>query len=282
MTGYGHGPYGAGPYGVGFSGGRITWDTPTERLYETGLDRGVLYLNDGSAVPWNGLIGVEEAGGDSASPYYFEGRPFLWLQKVKDFAATINAYTYPDEFAAVMGVEEATYGMYLDSQMGDTFGLSYRTLIGDAINGTEVGYKIHLVYNATVVPSSISYGTLSDSVNPIEFSWDIKTVAMPVIGFYPTAHVILDTRHMSAEQLAELELMLYGDEETPATLPSPQEVLDLMEFGDSIVITDNGDGTWTAQGSYNNVFMVDDDEFQINNVDAVNHGDGTFTVSSTP
>lgn len=281
MTGYGLGRYGEGRYGYG-SAGRISWDNPIDRRYETGLDRGVLYLNNGSVIPWNGLTAVEEAGGESSSPYYIDGRPFLWLPKPKEFAATIKAYTYPDEFAEVMGLSQATYGMYLDSQMGDSFGLSYRTLVGDSINGVDAGYKIHLIYNATVAPTSASYTSLSNSVNPIEFSWEIQTVPMPIDGFRATAHVIIDTRYMTDEQITELEALLYGDDATSAYLPPPQEVLDLLQYGDTIIITDNGDGTWSAQGSYQNIHMIDEDTFQIENVDAVNHGDGTFTISSTP
>lgn len=281
MPGYGDGPYGFGPYGMGGIPGRISWDDVSDRKFETGLDRGVLYTNSGLVVPWNGLTAVDETGGESANAYFLDGRPFLYLPKPKEFAATIKAYTYPDEFSTIMGVAEITDGMYLDSQMGDTFGLSYRTLIGDMLNGTDAGYKIHLIYNASVVPPSRSYGTKSDTINPMEFSWDIQAVPVVVAGYRPTAHVVIDTSHMDATRLAEIETLLYGSETVSASLPSPQDLFDILHFGSEIIITDHGDGTWSAEGSYHNVYIVEYGIFRIENADAVDNGDGTFTISST-
>lgn len=261
---------------------RLNWSNPADRIYETGLDRGVLYPREGAAVVWNGLTGVDENGGESAAAYYVDGRPFLFLPKPKEFTATLRAYTYPDEFSAIMGVTEATDGMYLDSQMGDAFDLSYRTMIGNATQGDAFAYKIHLIYNATVAPSAISYQTASSDINPVEFSWDIQAVPVPVEGYRATAHIMIDTRHMDAEKLAAIEDILYGDADTAASLPDPQTVFDTLTYGDAIVIIDNGDGTWEAQGSYHNIYMIGDGIFQIDNVNAVDHGDGTYTVSSTP
>ena len=260
---------------------RLTWSDPESRQFETGLDRGVLYLKDGPAVPWNGLTSVDENGGESGAAYFIDGRPFLYLPKPKEFSASIKAYTFPDEFSSVMGVVEATDGMYLDSQMGDSFNLSYRTLIGNAVSGTEVGYKIHLIYNATVTPQTISYQSMSNDINPIDLSWDIQAVPVPVEGYRPTAHIIIDTRHMDPDRLVEIETLLYGDETTEASLPSPQTIYDTLSFGDAIIITDNHDGTWDAEGSYHNIYLIGDGVFQIDNVDAIFHGDGTFDISTT-
>lgn len=284
MAGYGSGPYGAGPYGTGLGGAaeKITWNDPTARYFETGLDRGVLYPKGGPAVPWNGLTGVDEKGGDGSTAYYVDGRPFLFLPKPKEFQATLTAYTYPDEFAPMMGLVEAADGVYLDSQQADSFDLSYRTLIGNAVAGEQIGYKIHLIYNATVVPQDASFGTASDSVNPTEFSWEIQAVPVPVSGYRATAHVTIDTRHMDSARLAEVENMLYGTPSLLDGLPPPQTILDTLSFGDTIIITDNGDGTWTAEGSYKNIYMIGDGIFQIDNVNAVDNLDGTYTISSTP
>lgn len=285
MAGYGSGPYGSGPYGTGLGGGAtsmITWNDPTVRYFETGLDRGVLYPKGGPAVPWNGLTGVDEKGGDGSTAYYVDGRPFLFLPKPKEFQATLTAYTYPDEFAPMMGLVEAADGVYLDSQQSDSFDLSYRTLIGNAVVGEALGYKIHLIYNATVIPQDASFGTSGDTVNPTEFSWEIQAVPVPVSGYRATAHVTIDTRHMDSARLAEIETMLYGDPETLDGLPAPQTILDTLSFGDTIVILDNGDGTWTAEGSYKNIYMIGDGIFQIDNVNAVDNLDGTYTISSTP
>lgn len=261
---------------------RLTWSSPTDRQFETGLDRGVLYPKTGPAVAWNGLTSVDENGGDSAAAYYIDGRPFLYLPKPKEFTANLKAFTYPDEFSAMMGVAEATDGMYLDSQQGDSFDLSYRTLVGDGVNGSEGHYKIHLIYNATVSPTAVSYQTLSDSVNPIEFSWDIQAVPVAVAGYRATAHIMIDTRHMNPDKLSTIEALIYGDDTTSAAIPDPQTIFDTLSYGDTIVITDNGDGTWTAEGSYHNIYMIGDGIFEIDNVDATDNGDGTYYISSTP
>lgn len=283
MGGYGVGPYGEGPYGGGtIEAVRITWNDTGSRIFETGLDRGVLYPSGSSqAVPWNGLTSVDENGGEDSITYYMDGRPYLNRSKPKEFSATIKAYTYPDEFSEMVGVVEAVNGMYLDSQIGNSFHLSYRTLVGNDVEGTAYGYKIHLIYNATVVPSSISYTSLGDEINPIEFSWDIKTVPLAVSGYRATAHVIIDTRKIEAYRLAGIESELYGTSTIVAHMPTPQELVDLMTYGNTIIITDNGDGTWTAAGSDQNVYMVGDGVFQIDNSNAVDNGDGTFTISTS-
>jgi hypothetical protein len=254
----------------------------TKRIIETGLDRGVLYPNSGPAVPWEGLTSVDEGGADGAAAYYVDGRPFLFLPKPKEYTANLKAYTYPDEFAVIQGLAEATEGMFLDSQQGDSFGLSYRTLIGNATQGLDFGYKIHLVYNATVTPSGNSYNTLSSSINPSELSWEIQAVPAPVPGYRATAHVIIDTRNMDPVKLAQVEDLIYGTSTTEASLPSAQEIFDILKFGDTIVITDNGDGTWDAVGSYHNIYLIGDGVFQIDNVNAVDNGDGTFYIATTP
>lgn len=260
---------------------RLTWSKIEDRQFETGLDRGVLYPKGGAAVVWNGLTAVDEDGGDSSVAYYIDGRPFLFLPRPKEFSASLKAYTYPEEFSELMGVAEAEAGMYLDSQLGDSFGLSYRTLIADSIEGTSFGYKIHLIYNATVAPPGSSYETLSGDINPSEFSWDIKAVPVPIEGFRPTAHVIIDTRHADADKLSLFEALLYGDDTTAASMPDPSTILEMLGYGDSIIITDNDDGTWTAVGSLRNVHMLGEDMFEINNVTATDNGDGTYDISST-
>lgn len=261
---------------------RIQWNLVEDRQIEAGVDRGVLYLNDGITVPWNGLLSVDEEGGEGAAEYYVDGRPFLFLPKPKEFKANISAFTYPDAFSSVLGEVEVADGMYLDSQQGDSFGLSYRTKIYSAAEGENAGYKIHLVYNATIVPSPKSYQTIGAEVNPVEFSWDIQGVPVLVEGYRPTAHIMIDTRHMEQAQLDELEDIIYGTASIIPSMPDPQAIFDLLKFSGAIIITDNGNGTWTAEGSYQNIYMIGDEIFQIDNVNAVDHGDGTYTISSTP
>jgi len=262
--------------------GQLQWGRIEERQIEAGLDRGVLYPKNGSAVVWNGLTSVEEEGGEGTAEYYVDGRPFLYLPKPKEFKATLNAYTYPDAFSAIVGELEVADGMYLDSQMGDSFDLSYRTRIADSLRGSDAGYKIHLIYNATVVPSAKTYGTIGSDINPVEFSWGIQAVPVNVTGYRPTAHITIDTRHMDAERLGEIEDLLYGTAQVAPRMPNPQIIFDLLSFGETIIITDNGDGTWQAEGSYHNIYLIGDEVFQIDNVNAVLHGDGTYTISSTP
>lgn len=234
------------------------------------------------AVPWDGLTGVDENGAESAVAYYIDGRPFLFLPKPKEYAATLKAITYPDEFAAIMGLIEAADGMYLDSQMGDSFDLSYRTLVGNGVESESLGYKIHLVYNASVAPSGNSYQTLNNSINPMEFSWEIQAVPVVVDGYRPTAHIVIDTRHMDTDKLAQIEELLYGSDRQVPTMPDPQLILDILSYGDTIIINDLGNGEWEAVGSYNNIYLIGDGVFEIDNVNGTVNTDGTFTVSSTP
>jgi hypothetical protein len=233
------------------------------------------------AVPWNGLISVDEEGSEGAAAYYVDGRPFLFLPRPKEYKATLTAYTYPDAFGEIMGLTEAADGMFLDSQMGQAFDLSYRTLVGNSIDGVDHGYKIHLVYNATVSPQSLTYESAGNSINPTTFSWEIQAVPVNVVGFRPTAHIIIDTRKMSDSKVQQIEALLYGDGENLPNMPDPQTVFDLLSFGDAIIVIDNGDGTFDVEGSYENVYMIDDGVFRVDNVDATNHGNGTFTISST-
>ena len=233
------------------------------------------------AVPWGGLVSVDEEGGDGAASYYIDGRPFLFLPRPKEYKATLKAFTYPDAFSDIMGVTEVADGMYLDSQPGKAFDLCYRTTVGNALEGVDHGYKIHLVYNATVTPQALTYESLSNSINPTTFSWEIQAVPVRVEGFRPTAHIIIDTRHMDPTKIAAIEALVYGSEEENPHMPSPQVIFDLLSFGDTIIVTDNGDGTFDVTGSYENVYLVGPGVFRVDNVDGQDNGDGTFTISTT-
>lgn len=261
--------------------GKLLWDQVPDRLFETGLDRGVLYPNDGPAVLWNGLTGVDEAGGDSTESYYLDGRPYVNVPKPKEFAATIKAYTYPDEFSALMGLVEIADGMYLDSQMGDSFGLSYRTRIGNVVDGPQFGYKIHLIYNATVAPTDISYTPIEDTINPVEFSFNISAVPIAIPGYRGSAHIVIDTRHVDPNDLVKLEALLYGTGNSTGFLPDPSVILDMLSFTSGITITDNMDGTWTAEGPYVDIIKLPDGTFEIQNANSLDNGNGTYEIAST-
>lgn len=260
---------------------RVVWNAPEARFFDTGLDRGMLYPKTSPAVPWNGLTSVDEEGGEGAQSYYIDGRPFLFMPKPKEYKATVNAYTYPDAFSEIMGVAEVADGMYLDSQIGDSFDMSYRTLVGNGLEGIDHGYKIHLIYNASVTPQSLTYESVSNSINPSTFSWEIQAVPVRVSGFRPTAHIIIDTRHMSQSKIDAVEALLYGNESGDAHMPSPQVIFDLLSFGDGIIVTDKGDGTVEIEGSYDNITLLPGGLVRIDNVDAIDNGDGTVTITTT-
>lgn len=249
---------------------RLKWSEPKDRQFETGVDRAVLILNDGTIVPWNGLIGVEEKGGEGVTTFYHEGRPTLHLPKIKEFGATISAYTYPEEFSKILGVAEGSEGVYLDSQPSETFSLCYRTLVGDGLNGQDSHYKVHLIYNVSVVPSQASYSTLSSSIEPVEFAWEIFATPIRLAPPYdppintlvasfssgmgegnspenyrPTAHFILDSRRIDPVRLRDLESFLYGNyERDPKFLPP--EVLFLPSVPHGLR---NGGTPWTTSTS---------------------------------
>lgn len=226
---------------------KLTWDKVGERYYETGVDHGVLYpfktVNNVAGyqkgVAWNGLTAVNEnPSGAEANPLYADNIKYLNLVSNEEFAATIEAYTYPDEFAECDGSAQPVEGLYIAQQKRIPFGFTYRTKIGNDVDMTDKGYKLHLVYNALAAPSSKSYGTMNESPDAITFSWEVTTTPVDVTGFKPTAHITIDSTKVDPTNLATLEAELYGtnaDTEagtagTDPTLPSPDRVLTLMGY----------------------------------------------------
>lgn len=237
-----------------------------------------------TAFPWNGLSEVEEVGADSSVAYYIDGQKFLNFPKPKEFQANLKAYTYPDAFAKIMGLSEIDEadGLFVDGQTSEQFDLCYRTLVGNGVDGLGHGYKIHLIYNATVAAPSSSYESLSNEINPSFLSWEINAVPVEIEGYRPTAHFTIDTRHMSDDILAKIEKILYGDATTAPSMPDPVDLVELLTYGGAIIIVDNGDGTWTAKGSRHNIYLLDVDTFRIEGVETTDYGDGTFGVTTTP
>lgn len=211
---------------------KIKWDQTGERLYETGVSKGVLYpyANNTYAkgVAWNGLINVSESPeGAEATPLYADNIKYLNLMSAEEFKATIEAYTYPDEFAACNGEASLEEGVSIGQQKRSQFGLSYQTKIGNDVDN-ELGYKIHLVYGALAAPSEKAYATVNDSPEAITFSWEISTTPVEVPGFKPTSSLVIDSTKVNKDKLAEFEAMLYGDESSEARLPLPSEVAALF------------------------------------------------------
>lgn len=211
---------------------RLTWDQVGERLYETGVDRGVLYIPDETGayttgVAWNGLVSVSESPtGAEPSPQYADNIKYLNLISLEEFEASIEAFTYPDEFAQFDGSAEMEPGVHIGQQARGVFGLSYRSKIGNDLAGDSFGYKLHLIYGAMAAPTEKAYGTINESPEAITFSWDLSTTPVEASGFQPTASLVIDSTKVDAAKLAEFEDMIWGTEVEPGdpVLPLPDEV----------------------------------------------------------
>lgn len=260
---------------------RLIWNESGTRFYESGVDRGVLYLPNGSGVPWNGLTSVDESGTDATEPVHFDGVKTVDIPLIGEYEGTLQAYTYPDEFLEFEGIASQGNGLYVDNQASMRFGLSYRTQVGNDIDGADHGYKIHIVYNLMAVPASPSYQTLSEQQSATDFSWSIAAVPEWVSGYRPTAHVVLDSRDLNPFLLRDLERILYGDANVNASLPPLSELVDFVSNWSLIEITDNGDGTWTAEGPDELVTMTDATTFEIDQVVATYLNNDTYEVSTT-
>lgn len=220
---------------------RLIWDKVGEHLYETGVDHAVLYLYDTAkqayveGVAWNGITSVSESptGGDN-NDYYADNIKYLNIKSAEDFAATIGCYTYPDEWGVCNGEAEYVKGISFTQQTRATFGLCYRTKIGNDTENIDHGYKLHLIYGATSSPSSRDYNSINDNPDPAEFSFEIATTPVPVDGYKPTAHVIIDSTKIDLEELKKLEDVLYGtngegeNAGTSARLPLPNEISEII------------------------------------------------------
>lgn len=211
---------------------KIKWDQIGERYYETGVNKGVLYPlaagKYGKGVAWNGLTNVSESPeGAESNPLYADNIKYLNLLSAEEFKATIEAYTYPDEFAACNGEAELAEGISVGQQKRSAFGFSYQTKIGNDVDA-DLGYKIHLVYNCLAAPSEKSYATVNDSPEAITFSWEISTTPVDVPGMKPTALLTIDSTKVSKENLSKLEELLYGTDDKEPTLPTPEEVIELV------------------------------------------------------
>jgi hypothetical protein len=212
----------------------LVWDQVGEKLYETGVDRGVLYLPDASGVyatgvSWNGLTTVTESpSGAEATAQFADNIKYLNIISAEEFGGTIEAFTYPEEFAECDGSVLAQPGVMVGQQGRKMFGLSYRTKLGNDVDGLEHGYKLHMIYGAQAAPSEKAYATINDSPEAISFSWEITTTPTSVTDLKPTALLVVDSSVVDSAALTDLEAILYGEGATPAKLPSPDEVIALF------------------------------------------------------
>ena len=213
---------------------KLVWDKSGERLYETGVKKGVLYVQDATGaypkgVAWNGLTAVTESpSGAEATPLYADDIKYLNLMSNEEFGASIEAYMYPDEFMECDGSASVATGVVIGQQTRKAFGLCYRTVLGNDIENNEYGYKIHIIYGALAAPSEKAYATVNDSPEAITFSWEVTTTPVEVEGYKPTATLIIDSTKVDAEKLAELEDILYGSDDVEARLPLPSEIISLF------------------------------------------------------
>lgn len=213
---------------------KLVWDATGSREYETGVKNGVLYVQNGSGtyekgVAWNGLISVTESpSGAEATPLYADDIKYLELFSTEEFGATIECYTYPEEFEACDGSAEIATGVVIGQQNRTSFGLCYRTTLGNDVKGNEYGYKLHLIYGCKAAPSEKAYSTINDSPEAITFSYEVTTTPVQVTGHKPTASLVIDSTKIEPSKLAQIEAKLYGDASNEASLPTPDKILELI------------------------------------------------------
>lgn len=221
---------------------RLIWDATGDRKYETGTKNGVLYITDekgdySSGVAWNGLISVTESpSGAEASPLYADDIKYLNLISAEEMGATIEAYTYPDEFAQCNGEAELVPGVVIGQQSRKTFGFCWRTIIGNDVANDNYGYKLHILYGCLAAPSERAYTSVNDSPEAITMSWEVSTTPVSIPGFKPTASLTIDSTKVDATKLAALEDILYGkdgDEAAAPRLPLPNEIADVFKTGEA-------------------------------------------------
>lgn len=216
---------------------KIVWDKTGERIYETGVEQGVLYNIDergaySKGVPWNGLTAVTESpSGAEATPLYADNIKYLELQSAEEFGATIEAYTYPEAFGECDGTAAIAQGIIIGQQSRKIFGLSYKTVVGNDVKNNDYGYKLHLIYGAKAAPSEKAYSTINDSPEAITFSWEVTTTPVPVTDHKPTSTLVIDSTKVGEGVMKKIEDVLYGTEEAEPRLPLPDEVLTIISAG---------------------------------------------------
>lgn len=252
---------------------RLNWDANGERFYGVGVDRGVLYPSVGPGVAWNGLISVKENTSSSIFVTHVDGAPIKTPGLTDSFAATLTAFTYPEEFEPYDGFDGVFTG-----QTRDSFGLCYREIVMEGENVT--GYRIHLVYNASASPTPKSYTTQGEDIDIADFSWDLTTVPIDIPRAGRSAHLVIDSANAYSWTIDALEAVIYGSEDDEPRLPSPEEVLEIFDLNSILKITDHGDGTWTAEGPDEVVSMLDATTFQIDWPSVVYIDTDTYVVQS--
>lgn len=267
---------------------RLVWDQVGERGFEAGVDRGVLFTPTFSlgpemiylGVPWNGLIGVDESSDAEVVGKYLDGVKYLNTKLPGDFAGTLSAFTYPKEFERHTGFGPVTDGVLLDNQPSFPFHLSYRTRLGNDVDGIDLGYKIHILWNLVAVPNARSYSSVGAELEPTEFSWELSAAPSVVAGYRPTAHLVLDSTELDPEVLAYIESILYGSSGgSVSNLPSMQQIVDYATtYTPATIIVYNGDGTWTISTADSNITQLSATEFEIDGLDVTYIDPDTWAI----
>lgn len=259
---------------------RLEWGNPEDRVFESGVDRGVLYVDGGSGVSWNGLVSVtEKTSGGEPRAFYYDGEKFKQTFSKEVFEANIEAYTYPDEFGLCEGLGVIRPGFKIGQQRKKPFHLCYRTIVGDGVT-PEAGYKLHLIYNAWAYNSERERQTNGESTEALLFSWEVTTVPVAYHPFSSSSYFSLDSREIPAPNMRAIENILYGTEEKPPRMPTPEEVVGIVdtEFS-SLTVIDHEDGTFTVSGNDDEVRILSGGKFIIDS-DAVTLDGSTYTVTS--
>jgi hypothetical protein len=261
----------------------LVWDEVGERIYQTGVDHGVLYLHDGRVAVWNGITSVEESSDTELKQFYLDGVKYLETLLPTDFTGKLTAYTYPEEFDSVSGIASFDPGFSYYDQPSKSFNLSYQTKIGDDLDADR-GYKIHVLYNVLANPDTRTFATLQDKAEAIEFSWALTgTPPKPELqGYRPTVHISIDSTTTPPDILELLENQLYGTDVSDASLPSIDDIAQYFGYVGALIIVDHGDGTWSAiDGAETYITMLDATSFQIDNADVTIVDVDTYEISTT-
>lgn len=264
----------------------LEWDEPKDKRFETGLDRGVLYVNDsplGGAFAWNGLIEVTEIEDRSSSPIFYNGINVGSQTKIGNFKAKLRAYTYPSVLDYLSGSIPINDGVFVGEQHPVPFSMSYRTRVGNSAEGDTAGYKIHVLQNLIAIPSDTSYETSSDDPSLVEFEWDLISAPdwnMPALR--PTSHMVIHTAELDPLLLFEIETILYGGQYTNAVMPPLRTLVEYIGTWYRIRIVDNQDGTWTASTNFDGYIIVSSDgTFRIDNANAIYIDDNSYVITGT-
>lgn len=214
---------------------KLVFDAVGSRFFETGVKNGVLFVQGvngeyENGVVWNGLTAVTESpSGAEATPLYADDMKYVVLYSTEEFGATIEAYTYPEEFEQCDGSAQLGKGVVIGQQQRKSFGLVYKTVIGNDVQGQDLGYKIHIIYGAKAAPSEKAFATINDSPEAVTFSWEVSTVPVPVEGHKPTSTLVIDSTKVDAEKLEAIEAKLFGSDSEESTLPLPNEIADMLK-----------------------------------------------------